>query len=142
MSKLIDADRLRAEIEKRIEATMGILHIPCHRREELEGLLSFVDSLQQEQPEVDSEIPNDLEEAAEEYLQKVKARFLRTLEHPTAKDCFKDGAKWDRQQMLKEAVDIEVVGEQRDLRLIDSTERCLFNAKRGDWLKIIIVKED
>lgn len=42
-------------------------------------------------------VPNDLEEAAEEYLQKVKAGFLRTLEHPTAKDCFKDGAKWQKQ---------------------------------------------
>lgn len=51
MARYIDADRLRAEIEKRIKATMGISHIPCHRREELEGLLSFVDSLQQEQPE-------------------------------------------------------------------------------------------
>lgn len=48
MRKLIDADRLRAEIEKRIKATMGISHIPCHRREELQGLLSFVDSLQKE----------------------------------------------------------------------------------------------
>ena len=44
--------------------------------------------------------------------------------------------------MMGEAVAVEVVGEKRDLRLIDSTQRCLFNANRGDWLKIIIVKED
>lgn len=55
---------------------------------------------------------------------------------------FLEGAEWAREQMTKEAVGVQVVGEQRDLRLIDSTQRCLFNAKRGDWLKIIIVKEN
>ncbi len=53
--KYIDAEKLKAEIERRIKSTLNISHIPCHRREELEGLLSFVGSLQQEQPEVDLE---------------------------------------------------------------------------------------
>lgn len=44
------------------------------------------------------------------------------------------------EQMKKEAVDVTVVGEKRDLRLDDSTQRGLFNAKRGDWLKVIILK--
>lgn len=35
-----------------------------------------------------------LEVAAEEYLQNVKARFLRTLEYPTAKEAFIAGAQW------------------------------------------------
>lgn len=52
------------------------------------------------------------------------------------------GKKDMKEQMMKEAMAVQVVGEQRDLRLIDSTQRCLFNAKRGDWLEIIIVKED
>lgn len=51
--KYIDSEKLKAEIERRIKSTLNISHIPCHRREELEGLLSFVGSLQQEQPEVD-----------------------------------------------------------------------------------------
>ena len=41
-----------------------------------------------------------LDDAAEEYLQNVKAHFLRTLEHPTAKDAFKAGAEWDREQYI------------------------------------------
>lgn len=40
-----------------------------------------------------------LEVAAEEYLQNVKAIFLRTLEHPTAKEAFIAGAEWQREQM-------------------------------------------
>ena len=55
---------------------------------------------------------------------------------------YENGKQAMKEQMMEEAVAVEVVGDKRDLRLIDSTQRCLFNAKRGDWLKIIIVKED
>lgn len=51
-------------------------------------------------------------------------------------------AEWMKRKMMEGAVAVEVIGEKRDLRLIDSTQRCLFDAERGDWLKIIIVKED
>lgn len=51
-------------------------------------------------------------------------------------------AKAFQEKVMEEAVAVEVVGEKRDLRLIDSTQRCLFNAERGDWLKIIIVKDE
>ena len=43
-----------------------------------------------------------LEVAAEEYLQNVKARFLRTLEHPTAKEAFLAGAKWIRKKDVED----------------------------------------
>ena len=55
---------------------------------------------------------------------------------------FNKGVEEGKRLVMEEAVAVEVVGDKRDLRLIDSTQRCLFNAKRGDWLKIIIVKED
>lgn len=56
------------------------------------------DEIEYNRQRAEESVPNDLEEAADEYLQKVKAGFLRTLEHPTAKDCFKDGAKWQVEQ--------------------------------------------
>lgn len=76
-------------------------------------LLTFLDySLSEEKPSYVTDSPGDpgnpgepgisgLEEAAEEYLQNVKARFLRTLEHPTAKEAFIAGAEWQRKQLLK-----------------------------------------
>lgn len=84
-------------------------------------------------------VNEDLEEASEEYMQLVKARFLRTLEHPTAKDCFIAGAEWQAERLLKgspmpedtvifqkgieegkrlmmeEAVEGEVVGQEQDI---------------------------
>ena len=104
------------------------------------------------------ETPNDLEEAAKEFANRDCVTFI------SRKKGFIAGAEWQKEhdaelieiayndgitigmtkqkeQMMKEAVAVEVVGDKRDLRLVDSTQRCLFNANRGDWLKIIIVKE-
>lgn len=61
--------------------------------------------------------------------------------HEIDRTAFQNGQVNMREQMMEGAVAVEVVGEKRDLRLIDSTQRCLFDSKRGDWLKIIIVKE-
>ena len=124
-------------------------------------LLSFLDTL-----ETVSDC-HDLEEAADEWCKtnnKGIALCADKKSHYLAEgiDAFIAGAEWQKKQipmpedtvifnkgveegkrlMMEGAVAVEVVGEKRDLRLIDSTQRCLFDAKRGDWLKIIIVKED
>lgn len=89
-------------------------------------------------------VPKDLEEAADEYLQKVKAWFLRTLEHPTAKDAFKAGAEWDREQMMKEAVEADV-NIYRDLVAGKSWAEFVVEMPTnnlGDKVRVIIVKEN
>ena len=48
--------------------------------------------------EDEKSVPNDLEEAAEEYLDIV---FGKGKHHPFYKELFIAGAKWDRQQMMK-----------------------------------------
>ena len=91
----------------------------------------------QEQPS------EDLEKAAEGYMQQVDARFLRTLEHPTAKDCFKAGAEWQKEQMLKGAVEGEVMMNAlhpHEPRVTASYPNCPY--KFGDKVKIVIVKEE
>ena len=92
-------------------------------------------------------IDEGLEGAAEEYekkhtFQRYDGGGFTPEYNETLADAFIAGAEWQKAKMMGEAVAVEVVGEKRDLRLIDSTQRCLFNANRGDWLKIIIVKED
>ena len=87
-------------------------------------------------------IDNNLEEAAEEYLQKVKAGFLRTLDHPTAKDCFIHGAEWQKEQMLKDAVDgvVEDWNPEPHPEITIPLNPEEFTA--GDKIKLIVVKED
>ena len=96
-----------------------------------EELLSFLSTLE-------SEKPMNLKDEINRYLREECSND----DEPSISETARHFAQWQKEQMMNEAVEVQVVGEQRDLRLIDSTQRCLFNANRGDWLKIIIVKED
>ena len=79
----------------------------------------------------------NIEEFVNDYLQEHRHDVLLNPYNGLV-----DFANAFKEKMMKDAVDVQVVGEQRDLRLIDSTQRCLFNAKRGDWLEIIICKKE
>ena len=93
-----------------------------------------------------SEIPNDLEEAAKNYAlntaedsEQYSARYLG----------YKDGAKWQKEQMLKEAVEGEVCipnvwvekkeGKELVVRAEISKE---LGFKFGDKVRLVIIKED
>ena len=112
-------------------------YIDANRIDEDERILS-------EEPSKSLEKPSkDLEEAAEEYLQNVEARFLRTLEHPTAKEAFIAGAEWQKSQMLKDAVKCDVI-----VPIYEENDTWSAKIKipgrygLGDKVHIIIVKED
>ena len=101
---------------------------------ELEEFLSFLDTLTDE-PVNDC---HDLEEASEEYMQQVKARFLRTLEHPTAKDAFKAGAEWQKTKMVEGVV----YRYERYQRIATAIIVDVPKESLGNKVKIIIVKEE
>lgn len=131
-------EQIKAEIERRINEDYN--GPDKHDNEIAQGvcasILAFLDTLPQEKPSEDfDEHWREFEEWAETY---------DTADYPTAytrKDIARHFAEWQKNKMLEGAVDCQVVGKEKDLRLIDSTQRCLFTAKCGDWLKIIIVKE-
>ena len=97
---------------------------------------SFINSLPAEQP---SKV---LEEAAEEYSGKSA--------HPL-NNAFKDGAKWQKEQIMKSAIDALVdedtenvgkktlllIGEQRN-----ALNTQLSNYEYGETVKLVIIKED
>lgn len=74
--KYIDAERLKAEIERRIEE----YNIQSLRGAELSDLLSFITSLQQEHPEV------DLEKALDEYYKNADFGPSEAIEYDVHKD--------------------------------------------------------
>lgn len=155
--------KLRQEIDKRYAEYRAKMKTDDFTY--YEGMADALDLFEQFLDTLSEEPDKSLEEAADKH-----ARFYdQGTCDGIAQDCFIAGAKWQKEQdnrdmfmsdnrhfnkvyelgkkdmkeqMLKGAVDVQVVGEQRDLRLINSTQRCLFNAKRGDWLEIIIVKEE
>lgn len=93
---------------------------------------------------IEKPIPNDLEGAAENYLQEVQATFLRTMEHPTAKDAFIAGANWQKEQMMKDALEYEVGmhGEPIEITLDKYVQRAR-GIFPGDKVRVIVLpKED
>lgn len=126
--KYIDADRLKAEIEKpKNELKVGNYYLD--NSEQAVGyenaLIDFellIDSLQQEQPS----LPSNLDEAAEKYAQKeypdepscgqwgtgdyeppVDMEYPREI----AKDAFKSGAEWMARQMKQEKQEVDLEKE-------------------------------
>ena len=80
-------------------------------------------------------VSEELEEAANKYADK----------HPTcglAKQSFKAGAQWQKEQMMKDAIDTVMVYD--DLNdLVPGIEDLSINGYTvGDKVKVIIVKED
>lgn len=125
----------------------------------LADVLSFLSTLESEKP-----VPNDLKEAAEDFVWEVMENdedgisdLCRKL-RPTSKisdfydalaEFFIAGAKWQKKQMMKEAVEGEVCipnvwvehkeGKELVVRAEISKE---LGFKFGDKVHIIIVKED
>ena len=107
--KYIDADKLKAEIERQQRRLILLSHteqVDMRRDCALQNgvydnILSIIASLQQEQPEV------DLEKAAEEYADKHGFRvpydgsnnFYDDVDVKASLEGFKAGAKWMAEQM-------------------------------------------
>lgn len=145
--KYIDADKLKAEIERLIEES------DFDESANLYSLLSFLSTLESEKP-----VPNDLEKAANEFANQDCVTFI------SRKKGFIAGAKWQAEQLLKgspmpedtilfnkgvaegkrlmmeEAVEAEVVSTSDNgwecIRIYKKLHKC------DDKVRIIIIKED
>lgn len=151
MTKYIDADLLRKEIQfaksvydnpRRVVVGVADAFRQDGRAAMCDDILKKIVSLQQEEP-----VPNDLEEASMNYQNKIAADsdvddhgqpIIGIFEVSNA---FEAGAKWDRQQMMKEAVDTTVHLESGANPIIEIGVG-KFGLKVKDKVKVIIVKED
>ena len=84
-------------------------------------------------------IPNDLEEAAKAAATEVYTYTFQGMDDLIG--LFKAGAKWQKEQMLKEAVDTMITTNlaARPTIYIDNLER--FGFKYGDKVHLVIIKE-
>ena len=105
----------------------------------LEGLIEDLDSLQQEQ----LSRPDNLDDVAEEWA-KNEAYGKSDTEFEMAYKGFKAGAKWQKEQMMKEAVEADV-NTYRDLAAGKSWAEFVVKMPTNnlsDKVRIIIVKEN
>ena len=132
--KYIDADKLAKAIEDK--------GLDCSFVLKMERLdtLALIDELQQEQQE---EPDKSLEEAAKQFVgYDMDMDNLRDYE--VGIQAFIAGAKWQRQQMLKDAVEGEIhfVGFNNAIFIKEPRAEILDRYNVGNKVRIIIVKED
>ena len=123
--KMTDKEKIRAEIESRIEMYRNTEHrIDPNRIDEDECLLAFIDSLSEEPDK-------SLDEAAEEYTEGYDT-FAEWTEHygafetvndiPLIKKAFIAGAEWAMHYQEKKIADAYEKGKQEGIRVVRSWE--------------------
>lgn len=161
MSKYIDAERLKADIEKRLKNTRdymngtgmkykGQKYYKAQGKESAyDAILNVIDSLQQEQPS------DDLEEAAEEYRREsYRKSIVPNIDGPmpeyggNIKDSFKAGAEWQYQKDRREFAKIkaktwcEGFDAHKEQMLKDAVEGEIAHDRGVDYLDYNIAKLD
>lgn len=132
---------IRNEIERRIKIqeywvgkTLPGTELAFAIKEELKQLISFLSTLESEKP-----VTADLEEAAKDYTDSSEWLVGENLEHIEA--AFIAGAKWQKEQTMKEAVNTVVSLEAGGFPFVEfGVSR--FGLKVGDKVRVIIIKKE
>lgn len=98
-----------------------------------------------------SEISKDLEDASLVYGLSVPCEYPPVIdaeggEHPVfdltaVEDAFIAGAKWQKEQMMKGAIDAEFCSAGMFMPMIDFKDKRMEGIKYGDTIKVIVIKE-
>ena len=129
---MTDKEKIRAEIERRLAGN----NLYVYSRTEYADLLSFIDSMQEEPV---SEI--DFEQELYKYFGQVKDF---TLGMRIAKRFYEIG----RNYLMKDAIDTVVKVDAGGYPYVDRTielydyDKDIPLAKKGDKVKIVVIKED
>lgn len=146
MSKYIDADLLRKDIDNwKVAMTDAVGEYSDGVRFALEHFTFILDSLQQEQQE---ESDKNLEEAAYKYSFDSKPSIYGQVD---VIDAFIAGAEWQKEQMMKEAVEGKVIKTDKHTSVryksFYGTDRYFYGIadkqfKPGNKVRIIVLKAE
>ena len=137
MAKYIDAEKLKYEIERR-KLSNYYTDTDDYEAE----LFEIIGSLQQEQPE--EPVNDGLKEAAEKYTYGDISDGLKSYVKPVGDEIIKNfiaGAEWQKEQMMKEAVEgyVNYYEDSGGILMAEAQVGCPYH--NGDKVRIIIVKE-
>ena len=144
---MTDKEKILAEIKRRMNNRAKTLIDGSYW--DYKGLIDFIDSLK-EKP-----LSEDLEQAAYKYGEELD-QIVGSYDDDDssvgdyAQEAFKAGARWQKEQMMKDAVECEV---DKDYYIKFSDETWIdldpsmqlkpaFGLNKGDKVKIIVLKEE
>ena len=155
MTKYIDAEKLIAEVEslydnmlKRIKIDKDNSDYWAGKADAYRNVIDTITSLQQKQTE--ESVPKDLEKAVENpyvlhNISHAAFEYERTRndldarsDNEVVRRAFIAGAKWDRSQMMKKAVEGEITKDNRGNNVVRTG---VFNNgfEIGDKVRIIVI---
>jgi hypothetical protein len=115
-------------------------------RGEFEELLDYLDKYfidTDKRASGSSEIPKDLEEASSKFATHTAPNGV-SVEFLEEKLSFQEGAKWQKEQMMKEVVEMEVGMFGKHLPMLIVTEPMEmkdFPAKHGQTVRVIVLQK-
>ena len=140
---MTDKEKIKVEIERLKDSGCASPIVIC------DTLLAFIYSMQEEPVSDDLEIAacQSFNSACEDLNKEDKdsATYLKEYFKELWMSAFKDGAHWKEQQIMKEAINGEVLDNydkdicQHHLELLVDIPK---KYKDGDKVKVIIIKED
>ena len=163
MAQYIDKSALVAEIERRRrDWRFGSSTEAKFKREECDDILSFLNTLEVkddmdtihpiEDVVSNDTLSNDLEEAARKVGQKYFPNENNIWARPNyeakkAENAFKEGAQWQKEKIMKDAIEREVKEDAGGYPYIDATELYDYDndkplAKEGDKVNVIIMTRE
>lgn len=137
---MTDKEIFKAELDRLKEETyIGLSEqdngVEQGRMEVINSLYKTLHHMQEEP------ISDDLGETTNNYVLNVRKGYPRVMDKTDRYICnaFKAGANWQKQQMMSNAVEVEV-----DTAWTDgwADVNLPINAEKGDILKVIIIKEE
>ena len=144
-------EQIKAEIEGWLREYAEDSQFELGERYGYKRLLSFLSTLESEKPRNssdNSEIPKELKEASEKEYPCNKSWMTDSMLDMNAhcQVAFWKGAKWEKEQMINEAVegtvDFEYFGYKVIRPNLVQLDTLLESMNHGDKVHIIIVKED
>jgi len=100
------------------------------------------DEIEYNRQRSEESVQNDLEEAAKKHFKQEWSENYWAFEGDVI-NAFIAGAKWQKEQMMKETIEAEVVSRITGQGLLPAVTFLVDNSyKEGDKVRIIIVKED
>jgi len=140
-----DKEKIINEIQRRINLFRKDGKLGSDTEIALYGLINFINAMQEEPVSDDLEIAacQSFNSACEDLNKEDKdsATYVKEYFKELWMCAFKDGANWQKQLMMKDAIEVEII-DPGTYTIIKTKDDTVLYGRYGDKVKLVIIKEE
>ena len=140
-----DKEKIINEIQRRINLFRKDCKLGSDTEIALYGLINFINAMQEEPVSDDLEIAacQSFNSACEDLNKEDKdsATYVKEYFKELWMCAFKDGANWQKQLMMKDAIEVEII-DPGTYTIIKTKDDTVLYGRYGDKVKLVIIQED